>query len=153
MIRFLNSQEKMESFIKQNIGKSAKKIKGKHSPISEIVDKTPKILKIEKIFSLGERLKNLFIIVAENYTKQPKNRYFLAVLIASQSSDLLANLAKKSIGEDIKLIQYCLYQKTSRVNLLALKELKSPKEYENTILLLQELRKTYRTKLMNLIDP
>ena len=142
----------MKSFIKDLVAKQGKKVKGKHSPISEIVDKTPKILKVDKIYSLDAVLKNLYIFIAQNYVKQPKKRHFLAISVASHSSDLLANLAKKSLNKDFKLIQYCIYPKTARVNLLVLKEINSPDKFEDSISILKELRKTFRSNIMKLID-
>jgi len=144
--------EDLKSFLDQK-RKRAKKIKGKHSPLSELINKEPKILKIEDIYSLSE-LDNLYLFIVKNYTKLPKKRYFLAISIASHSSDLLANIAKKFLKnyENIRLIQYSLYPDTLRVNLITLLELLTPEQYESSMKFLLDLRKKYRIELMSITD-
>ncbi|MFX1274217.1 MAG: hypothetical protein ACFFBP_00395 [Promethearchaeota archaeon] len=144
--------EELKSFIKQ-ITKNARKLRGKHSPLSEIVDDKPKILKIEKIYNIKEE-NNIFLFIVKHHSKIPKKRYFLTISMVSQSSDFLANLAKKYFknDENIKLVQYCTFPETSRINLLVLKELKTPRDYESSLKYLIDSRKNYRKELMKIID-
>ena len=136
--------------------KNAKKLKGKFAPFSESVNKTPKSLKIKAIYNLKEQLKNFFLIIVRNYSKQPKIRYFLAISLASQSSDFLVSLAKNFASKnDLKLIQYSIYPKTLRIPLLALKELKTVENYSNSIELLNAFRTNFQktlVKLKNLVE-
>ena len=144
--------EDLISFIKQK-KKKAKKLRGKHSPLSELVDNTPKILKIENIYIIPES-KNIILFIIKNHLKLPKKRIFLAISIASQSSDLLVNIAKKisKNNENIRLVQYSLYPDTSRVNLIAMSELLSPEDYEQSIDFLLELRIKYRKELISIAE-
>ncbi|MFX0046768.1 MAG: hypothetical protein ACFE8G_01240, partial [Candidatus Hermodarchaeota archaeon] len=88
-------KEPLRNYLKKSILKDAKKIKNKYPPISEKVNRITYSLKIKNIYELEGNLNNLFIIITKNYAKNPRNRYFLAILLASQSSDLLVNLAKE----------------------------------------------------------
>ncbi len=144
--------EDIQSFIHQK-KKKAKKVRGKHSPISELVENELRILKIKKIYNLTD-VNNSYIFEAKNYSNSPKKRYFLVISLVSQSSDFLAGIAKKFCknNEGIKLIQYCIFLDSFRINLLALKELKTVRDYENSIALLLELRKNFRKKLMSIIE-
>ena len=144
--------EDLISFIKQK-KKNGKKLRGKHSPLSELVDNVPKILKIEKIYILPES-KNVILFIIKNHLKLPKKRIFLAISIASQSSDLLVNIAKNvsKNNENIRFVQYSLYPDTSRVNLIAMLELHTQGEYERSIDCLSELRKKYRKELISIAE-
>jgi len=146
--------ETLEAYLKRNILKKAKKIKEKHSNISEIVDKTPKTLEVNNIYDLSKQFNNLYLIIVRNHAKRPKMRYFLAISLASQSSDLLVNLTRDIIKRDdnVRLIQFSLYPKSMRVNLLALKELTSVENYLHSIELLRDLRKQFRQKLTKLAN-
>jgi hypothetical protein len=144
--------EDLISFIKVK-KKKAKKLRGKHSPLSELVDGASKILKIEKIYILPESNHHLLFII-KNHLKTPKKRIFLAISIASQSSDLLVNIARnmsKNKG-DIRFVQYSLYPDTSRVNLIAMLEVYSLEEYERSIDFLTKLRTKYRKELISIVD-
>ena len=75
-------------------------------------------------------------------------RYYLAITLAENSSDLLVQFAKEfAIENDLKLIQYSLYPKTLRIQLLSLKEIKEPKDYINSLEILKVFRKKFRDKL------
>ena len=116
--------EDLISFIKQK-KKKAKKIRGKHSALSELVDRAPKILKIENIYIMPESNPHI-LFITKNHSRRPKKRIFLGITIASQSSDLLVNIAKKMSKnkENVRFVQYSLYPNTSRVNLIAMLEVK-----------------------------
>ena len=141
--------EALEAHLKANVIKEAKKIKAKHSNISEIVDNTPKTLEMKNIYDLNNRYANTYLMIVRNHAKRPKMRFFLAISLASQSSDLLVNFTRDIIKKEdnIKLIQFSIHPKSMRVNLLALKELTSVENYSSSIELLQDLRKQFRQKL------
>ncbi|MFX1566801.1 MAG: hypothetical protein ACFFCV_00380 [Promethearchaeota archaeon] len=138
----------LKSFIKNEIIKNAKKIKGKHAPISEIVDSTSKTLTIENIYDLRNKYRNYYFFSVKNFAKTPKLRYFLAITLANSSSDLLVQIARNiAIKNDLKLIQYSIFPKTFRIQLLLLKEIKEIKDFINLIERLKSYRTEYRNKL------
>ena len=141
----------LKDFIEKKIVKSAKKVKGKHFPLSEIVDAVPKTLSVKKIYRVEQQFKNMFLIVVKNHHKLPNIRYFLAVQLASQSSDLLARIARNyAVKNDLKLIQYPIYPKTLRINLLALKELNIVENYSKSIEILENFKNLFNKKLKKL---
>ena len=93
-------------------------------------------------------------MIVRNHAKQPKTRYFLAISLASQSSDLLVNLTRELVNKDdnMKLIQFSIHPKSMRVSLLALKELNSAENYSRSVEVLQELRKKFRQKLTKIAN-
>ena len=145
------TQINLKSFIKNEIIKKVKKLKGKHAPISELVNNVSKPLSVEKIYDLSEKNKYYFLVIVKNYSKRPKLRYFLAILLANNSSDLLVQLARDyAIKHDLKLIQYSLFPKTLRIQLLLLKEIKKIEDYSNFIEKLNHFRKEFRSKLVKI---
>ena len=144
--------ESLKNYLKNNIIVRANKLRGRHTPISEIVNNVPKTLKIKDIYNLQGEFKRFYLFVSNNYTKNPKTRYFLAVSLASQSSDLLVSVAKEfpSRNPNYKLIQYSLYPNTLRVNLLLLKEYHSDdltSRFKDIVEDLKKIRKEFREKL------
>jgi hypothetical protein len=143
-----SSQTDLKSFIQNELIKNIKKVRGKHAPISEIVNSVPKTLIVEKIYDLRENYKNFFLFIVKNYSKVPKLRYFLALSLAYTSSDLLVQLAMEfAVKNDLKLIQYSIFPKTLRIQLLLLKEIVDIKDYANSIEKLKSYRKEFRHKL------
>ncbi len=151
-----STQTDLKSFIQNDIIKNIKKVKAKHAPISEIVDNIPKTLVIEKIYDLQEKFKNFYFFIAKNFSKTPKLRYFLAISLANSSSDLLVQLARDfAVKNDFKLIQYSIFPKTLRIQLLLLKEIKEVEDYTDLIEKLKSYRIEFRSKLgsvRNLIE-
>ena len=144
-------KKNLQNHLKKEIIKDAKRIKNKYPPISEKVNGTSKVLKVKKIYELEGNLNNLILIATKNYSKRPKYRYFLAILLASQSSDLLVNLAKEySKKKNLKLIQFSLHPQHSRVGLYSLKEIEIRDNVTEVINLLKEFRILYRKDLDNL---
>ncbi len=144
-------KENLQSYLKKEILKDAIKLKNKYPPISEKVNGISKSLKIKNIHKLKGNLNNFIIIKTKNYTKNPRYRYFLAILLASQSSDLLVSLAKEfSKKNRLKLIQFSLYPQHFRVGLFSLKELRNKNNFSEVINLLQEFRIFYRKDLAKL---
>ncbi|MFX1328342.1 MAG: hypothetical protein ACFE91_09370 [Promethearchaeota archaeon] len=150
------SHKNLESFIKNEIIKKFDKVKGKHASISGIVNNVSKSLSIEKIYNLSEKDKYFYLFIAKSYSKTPKLRYFLAISLANNSSDFLVQLAKDlAIKNDLKLIQYSIFPKTLRIQLLLIKEIKEIEDYTNFIKKLKFLRREFRNKLekiRNLIE-
>ena len=147
----LNDKENLKSYLKRELLTSSKRLKNKYPPISENIKGVPKSLKIKKIYELKENLKNLYLITVKNYSKKPRYRYFLAILLATQSSDLLVSLAKGFSKEhSLKLIQFSVYPQHFRVSLFSLKELNYTDNLSESINLLKEFRNKYRKELENI---
>ncbi|MHA1491866.1 MAG: hypothetical protein ACTSRI_19705 [Promethearchaeota archaeon] len=150
-----SNEKAFKLYIKNEVIKNAKKLKGKFLPFSELVNSIPKILTIKKCYELKGQLKNFYLILVNNYSKKPKIRYFLAISLAFQSSDFLVSLAKEHANKNgLKLIQFSIYPKTFRINLLSLKELNNIddyiEDYSFSLKLLKQFRKDFRKKLINL---
>jgi hypothetical protein len=149
-------QTELNTFIKNVIIKKFKKLRGKHAPISEAVNNVYNSLKIEKFYDLSEQKKHFYFFIAKNYSKQPKLRYFLAISIANNSSDLLVQLSREyAVQNKIKVIQYSIFPKTLRIQLLLLKEIEKIEDYAIFLKKLNEIRKDFRSKLIkikNLIE-
>ena len=138
----------IKSFIKSDIINKIKKIRGKHSPIAEIVENKPRSLSVKSIHDLNQKLKNFYFITLKNYSKEPKLRYFLTISIANNSSDLLVQLAREmALKHDLKLIQYSIFPKTLRIQLLCMKEIQKIKDYTDSVKILKSIHKEFREKL------
>ena len=145
------SEKELKSFVESEVIKDIKKIRGKKAPIAEIVDNTLFALPVKSIHNMNEIIKKFYFIIVKNHLKQPKLRYFLAISLAGSSSDLLVQIAKDfAIKNDLKLIQYSIYPKTLRTQLLSMKEIKNSTDYSNSIEVLKALRKDFREKLAKL---
>jgi hypothetical protein len=95
----------------------------------------------------------MFLFSVKNYDKLPKIRYFLAMQLASQSSDFLVALSRDfAIKNDLKLIQYSIVPKTTRISLLSLKEIKEIEDFEKSIGMLQDFRERFRKKIAKIKD-
>ncbi len=142
------SQRDLRGFLQNKLIKKSKKLKGKFAPFSEFIDNEIRVLKINKIYNLSEKFKNLYLFIVKNYLKQPKERYFLAVILASQSSDLLVSLANEFAQKNaLKLVQYAINPKQLRVSLISLKEIESIEDYSFSVELLKEFRTFFRNML------
>lgn len=149
----LSETESLKEYIKNEIIINAKKVRGRHTPISEIVNNVPKTLKIREIYKLQGKLKNIYLFIANNYTKKPKTRYFLVISLASQSSDFLVSLAKEfAKNNNLKLIQYSIFPKILRINLLLIKELTEIEDYSKSIQMLKNFRIVFQNRLTNFRD-
>ena len=149
----LSETESLKEFIKNEIIINAKKVRGRHTSISEMVNNVPKTLKIKEIYNLQGKLKNIYLFIADNYTKKPKTRYFLVISLASQSSDFLASLAKEfAKRNNLKLIQYSIFPKILRINLLLIKELIEIEDYSKSIQMLKNFRIVFQNRLTNFRD-
>ncbi len=146
-----DTKEKLQRYLKKEILKDAKRIKNKYPPISEKINGISKSLKIKNIYELKGNLNNFIVIATKNYAKNPRNRYFLAILLASQSSDLLVSLAKEFSKQNrLKLIQFSLHPQLFRVGLFSLKEIHDKNSISEGINLLKEFIIKYRKDLEKL---
>jgi hypothetical protein len=143
------NREFLESFLKTEIINQAKELKARYPSISEIVDGIPRILKIKNFYEMKEEFKNYYLIKVKNYYNDPKFRHFLAIILASQSSDFLVLIAKELIKEigNIKLIQFSIYPKNFRISLLSLKELRNKDDFLKSVKILKDLRINFKKKL------
>jgi len=146
-----DSENAIKSFLKKKLLKKAERLKGKFAPISEVREESIKILSVQKVYSLQKQIKDFYFFIVKNYIKQPKNRFFLVLSLASQSSDFLVSLARDFAKEnDVKLIQYSIFPKSFRVNLLSLKEIKNINEYLESIELLKNFRQHFKKKVLEI---
>jgi hypothetical protein len=144
------TSKKLEKFI-EKLNTHKLKSARKFPAISEVRKNKSFQLKVKNIYQLKDTLKNTYLIVVKNYKKEPKIRYFLAHSLASVSSDLLVYLARDFAREhNLKLIQYSLYPKLLRLNLLCLKELTDSEKYMNIIKLFKEFDLVLERRLKNL---
>ncbi len=143
------SSESLESYLKTEVIKKARKLKGRYPSISEIVDGTPRILKIKNFYEMKEEFKNYYLIKVKNYYNEPKFRHFLAIVLASQSSDLLVLITRELIKEigNTKLIQFSIHPKNFRVSLLSLKEIRNKDDFLKSVKILKDLRINFKKKL------
>ena len=143
-------------YLKSKIIKNAQKLRGKFAAISEMIEDSQRTLTVQNIFKLRDELKGLFLFSVKNYDKYPKIRYFLAMQLASQSSDFLVALSRDfAIKNDLKLIQYSVVPKTTRISLLSLKEIKEIEDFEKLVGILQDFREKFRkkiAKIKNLVE-
>jgi len=141
----------MRNAIEKEILKQASKIRGAHLPISQKNKGKVHVLKIQSIYRLINEKNEGFLFKAKNYKKKPKFLYFLAIKLASQSSDLLASIAKPYAKKNqYKLIQYAIQPKSLRVPLLALQEIESAEDCPQMIEDLNNFKKDFRNKLDHL---
>lgn len=148
-----SNEEDLKSFIKSDIINKTKKVRGNHPPIAENIDNIQYSLSVKSIYDLNVNLKNFFLIILKNYSKKPRFRNFLVISFANNSSDLLVQLAREIVlKHDLKLIQYSIYPKTLRIQLLCMVEIQTINNYIPSIKVLQSVRKEFRRKLVRLKD-
>ena len=146
-----DTKENLQSYLKKEILKDATRIKNKYPPISEKVNGVSKSLQIKSIYELKGNLKNFIFITTKNYAKKPKYRYFLAIAIATQSSDLLVSLAREFCKQNgLKLIQFPIHPQHFRVGLFSLSEILNKDSISETVNLLKEFRIMYKKDLEKL---
>jgi len=87
------------------------------------------------------------MIIAKS--KNEKLKYLICITLASQSSDFLVSLARKTIKDEpsLRLLQFSLIPKHLRVNLLCLKEIEHEDDLQGSINLLKEVRSRFRKTL------
>jgi len=146
------TEKTFEAFIK-SLKKKSQKVGGSHPPISELVEKERMRLKVKKIYNLKESRKDLYLFMVRNYKKPPKYRYFIAISLAGQSSDLLVYLAKDfALKKEVKLLQYSVYPEHNRVNLLGLKEITEVEKFREIIDILMEYKNLLKVRMERIRD-
>ncbi|MBY8989235.1 MAG: hypothetical protein KGD58_00645 [Candidatus Lokiarchaeota archaeon] len=152
----ISRDNNIKSFIEKEVKNSTKKVKGKKIAIAEIIDNALISLPVKSIYDMNEKIKGCYFFIVKNHAKQPKLRYFLTISLANNSSDLLVQLAKEFARKnELQLIQYSIYPKTVRTQLLSMKEIKIIEDYNDSIEVLKRFRKEFREKLMvlkNLVE-
>lgn len=145
--------ELLEIFFKDFI-KKCPKLKGKYPPISKKKENTQITFNIKAIYSLdSERGNRIYLFKLQNPNKTPQFRYFLSIVLASQSSDLIVLIAKKLTEKSqIFLIQYPLRPKQSRLSLLCLKEIVNKEELDEFQLKLKDIYNLLQTKLHKIAE-
>jgi hypothetical protein len=135
--------------ITNNLIKTSKKLKFKYPPISELVNRVPKILKIKNVYELKDDFENFFLVHTKNYSKEQRERYFLTIVLANQSSDYLVNIARNlpTFDQDYKLIQYPLYPQYHRIGLLLLYEIQREEDISTSMTLLKSFKKSFRKRI------
>jgi hypothetical protein len=144
--------DNIETRIKSDILKNSQKLKGKYLPFSEMVGGIQKIFPVKKLYKLQGDLKNFFLIEVKHSTEKQKHKQFLAIQLASQSSDFLVSVAKTLIKEksQLRLIQFSIYPEHLRVGLLGLRRLDQITEIPMIINDLKEIRTKFRKKIDSL---
>ena len=147
-----SNKDNLKIIVKSKFLKNATKLKFKYPPISELVNGNQKILKVKKIYKIREIEADFFFITVHDQLKNPKIRFFLANLLANQSSDLLVLLAKSHTGfnKDFKLVQYPLYPYFHRIGLLCLTELTSSDQISTSLQSLKKFKDAFRKKIENI---
>ena len=147
-------KKELKKQVKALILIDAKRLKEKYGTISENIKGVQKILTIKEIYQLN-KLKDFFLITVSDSSTSPKIQYFLSIMLASQSSDFLVNIAKSIIKQEktgFRLIQFLLHPKSLRTNLLCLLDLNDPKELDTLIEKLEKVRKLFKERIDNLIN-
>ncbi len=122
--------ESLNEFI-ENLIRKSQKIKGKFLPISKKEDGNIIQYEVKSIYSLADELRNkLMLFKFKNPEKPPKHKYFLSIVLASQSSDFLVLMCKEMVKKSqMLLIQYPLKPEQYRLSLICLKELSSTEDF------------------------
>jgi len=140
--------------IENKLLENAKKLKEKYPPISENISGVQKVYPIKKVYQLFNDFKNFYLIIINDSSIEQKIRYFFVIRLASQSSDLLVKLAKKTMRQknyNFQLIQFALHPNISRINLLCLSELKNLDELTTLSEQLNDIKSSFQEKMDKLI--
>ncbi|MFW9928427.1 MAG: hypothetical protein ACFFD1_03465 [Candidatus Thorarchaeota archaeon] len=150
----MNDNMDLKNKIKNDLLSKGNKLRNKYPPISEKGNDGLLIQKVKKIFKLKEDFRNFYLIETKSTNHNKEKRYYLALIIASQSSDLLVKIAQNVIikESDLRLIQFSFHPEHSRVSLALLKELDELSDFDELKTKLNSLRAKFLTKLNNLID-
>ena len=147
----ISKDRDLNSFIEKKVINGTKKVKGKKIAIAEVIDNTLISLPVKFVYDMDEKIKKCYFFIVKNHVKQPKLRYYLTISLANNSSDLMVQLAQEFARKNgLKLIQYSIYPKTVRTQLLSMKEIKNIEDYNNSIEVLKKARKEFRKRLVAL---
>ena len=140
-------EEELGSRIKEMLLKDSHRLKEKYPPLSDIINGTQLKFQINRVYELSGDLKQLYMIIAKS--KNGNLKYLICITLASQSSDFLVSLARKTIKDEtsLRLLQFSLIPKHLRVNLLCLKEIEHEDDLQGIITLLKQVRSRFRKTL------
>jgi hypothetical protein len=140
--------------IKRDLLTKATKLNNKYPPISDRSNDRLRVQKIVKIFQLKEDYQNFYLIITKPKNDNKEKKYYLALVIAVQSSDLLVKIAKKLVSNEghIQLIQFAFHPKHFRVSLAFLRELEELMDIDDLKNKLNSLRTKFLMKLNNIIN-
>ena len=140
--------------IKKNLLSKGTKLRNKYPPISQRSDNEVNIEKIKAVFQLSEDFNNSYLIITKPTNRHKEKNYYLAMVIASQSSDLLVRIAKNVMinEEKIHLIQFTFHPEHFRVSLALLRKLDEAMDFDEIKTKLFSLRTQFLAKLNNIID-
>lgn len=147
-----NEKEELSNRIKEKLLGDSHRLKEKYPPLSYIINDTQITLQISRIYELSGDLKQLYIIMGKS--KEKILKYLFCIKLASQSSDFLVNIARKTIENEsnLRLLQFSLIPKHLRLNLLCLKEIEHEDGLQDIIDLLKQIRSRFRKTLDKLIS-
>jgi len=136
--------------IKEKLLGDSHRLKEKYPPISYIVNGNPLILQINRLYELLGNLKHFYVVIGKS--KSGELKYLICITLASQSSDFLVSLARKTIKDEpsLRLLQFSLMPKHLRVNLLCLKEIEQEDDLQGSITLLKQVKSRFRKTLENI---
>ena len=106
-------------------------------------------MNIKNIYELKDDFKNLLLFHTKNHSKEPKERYFIGIALANQSSDYLVNIARNlpAFNQDFKLIQYPLYPQYHRIGLIVLREIYPEEDISTSMNLLKGFKDVFRRRI------
>ena len=139
-----SKEEDLGDRIKEKVLRDSHRLKEKCPPLSYTNNGNQMTLQISRLYELSGDLKQLYIIMGKS--KKEKLTYFICIKLASQSSDFLVSLARKTIEDEsnLRLLQFSLIPKHLRVNLLCLKEIEHEDDLQDIIDLLKQVRSRFR---------
>ena len=148
----MTTEKLLEIRIKEILLKNSVKTKEKYPPLSDMIKENRITFQIKKLFILSGDLKHFYVINAKSSNGDIK--FFLCISLASQSSDFLVRLARPIIKEqlNLRLLQFSIFPKHMRVNLLCLKEIKVEEEISEDIDMLKQVRKKFLKSLEKLLS-
>ena len=140
-------EEELGNRIKEKLLKDSRRLKEKYPPLSDIINGTRLTLQINRLYELLGDLRQFYLITIK--PKSGNMKYLICVTLASQSSDFLVSLARKTIKNEssLRLLQFSLIPKHLRVNLLCLKEIEQEDDLQGIIDLLKQVRSRFRKNL------
>ncbi len=140
--------------IKRDLLSKSTKLHNKYPPISERNDGKLRVQKVEKIFQLKEDYRNFYLLITKLKDNHKEKNYYLALVLAVQSSDLLAKIARNVISDekDIQLIQFSFHPKHFRVSLALLIKLEEFMDIDELKNKLNNLRTKFLMKLNHIIN-
>jgi len=145
---------KLKEIIKKELISKGIKLRNKYPPISEKRGSKLIIQKVKKIYQLKNNYKNFYLIITKVKKNQKSIRFYLAIIIANQSSDFLVKIAKKVIQGDqtFRIIQFSFHPKQLRINLAILKELDKSVNLDHLKEKLKNLKSRFLSRLNSFIQ-